>query len=154
MSIDKSLTEQAKGGQLAKRRLTWQLKHRVNIAHLRDHTGAFNSWEKGATKKARARGAEGSVRRHTEIIEHAIRKRHWPFITNPHCTDTYEILTTFSPCDGNSQLSHCPYCRILHNHCFQFLQGITVVQREIENNGHAKFFGVNKVRYGLCKNSE
>ena len=31
--------------------------------------------------------------------------------------------------------------RILHNHCFQILQGITVVPREIENNGYAKFFG-------------
>ena len=29
----------------------------------------------------------------------------------------------------------------LHNHCFQFLLGITVVLREIEDNGYAKFFG-------------
>ena len=35
--------------------------------------------------------------------------------------------------------------RILHNQCFQILQGITVVPREIENNGYAKFWGVNKV---------
>ena len=103
--------------------------------------------------------AEGeSQRRGREVyedtpkcIEHAIWKRHWPFITNPHCTDTYGILTSFSRCDGNSQLSHCPYCKILHNHCFQFLQGITVVYREIENNGYAKLFGVNKVRYGQCQ---
>ena len=26
---------------------------------------------------------------------------------------------------------------ILHNHCFEFLLGITVVLREVENNGHA-----------------
>ena len=26
---------------------------------------------------------------------------------------------------------------ILHDHCFEFLRGITVVPREIENNGHA-----------------
>ena len=51
--------------------------------------------------------------------------------------------------------------RILHNHCFQILQGITVVPREIESNGYAKFFfrgggggGLNKVQYGLCENGE
>ena len=47
--------------------------------------------------------------------------------------------------------------RILHNHCFQILQGITVVPREIENNGYAmvmQFWGVNKVNYGLCENGE
>ena len=44
--------------------------------------------------------------------------------------------------------------RILHNQCFQILQGITVVPREIENNGYAKFWGVNKVHYGLCENGE
>ena len=42
----------------------------------------------------------------------------------------------------------------LHNHCLQILQGITVVLREIENNGYAKFWGINKVYYGLCKNGE
>ena len=41
--------------------------------------------------------------------------------------------------------------RIFHNHCFQFLQGITVVPGEIENNGYAKFSGVNKVHCGLCE---
>ena len=41
--------------------------------------------------------------------------------------------------------------RILHNQCFQILQGITVVPREIENNGYEKFWGVNKVHYGLCE---
>ena len=35
--------------------------------------------------------------------------------------------------------------KILHNLCFQFLLGITVVPREIEDNGYAKFWGVNKV---------
>ena len=44
--------------------------------------------------------------------------------------------------------------RILHNQCFQILQGITVVPREIENNGYAQFWGVNKVNYGLCENGE
>ena len=47
---------------------------------------------------------------------------------------------------------------ILHNHCFQFPQGITVVPREIEDSDYVKFFfflgggGVNKVHYGLCDN--
>ena len=48
--------------------------------------------------------------------------------------------------------------QILHNHCFQFLQGITVVQREIKDNRYAKFGerggGVNKVHYGPCENGE
>ena len=34
-----------------------------------------------------------------------------------------------------------PYIKnILHNHCFQFLLGITVVPREIEDNGYVIFF--------------
>ena len=32
--------------------------------------------------------------------------------------------------------------------------GVRVVPREIEDNGYAKFWGVNKVRYGLCENGE
>ena len=44
--------------------------------------------------------------------------------------------------------------KILHNHCFQFLMGITVVAKEIEDNGYAKFWGLNKVHYGLCENGE
>ena len=50
--------------------------------------------------------------------------------------------------------------KILHNHFFQFLLGITVIPREIENNGHAEFFflwgggGVSKVHYGLCEKGE
>ena len=54
---------------------------------------------------------------------------------------------------------------ILHNYCFQFLLGNTVVPREIEDNGYAFFFfgggggevggvGVKKVHYGLCENSD
>ena len=31
-------------------------------------------------------------------------------------------------------------------------QGITVVPREIQDKGYAKFWGVNKVHYGLCEN--
>ena len=44
--------------------------------------------------------------------------------------------------------------KILHNDCFQFLLGITVVPRGIQDNGYAKFWGVNKVHYGLCENVE
>ena len=40
-----------------------------------------------------------------------------------------------------------------HKHCFQFLLG-TVVPREIEGNGCAKFCGENKVHYGLSKSRE
>ena len=31
---------------------------------------------------------------------------------------------------------------------------ITVVPREFEDNGYAKFWGVKKVHYGLCENGE
>ena len=48
----------------------------------------------------------------------------------------------------------CLRPKILHNHCFQFLLGITVVLREIEHYGYEKFWGVNKVHYGLCDNGE
>ena len=57
--------------------------------------------------------------------------------------------------------------QILHNHSFQFLLGITVVPREIENNGHAEFFfffffggggggggRLTRVHYGLCEKGE
>ena len=43
---------------------------------------------------------------------------------------------------------------ILHNHCFQFLLGITVVPLEIQDDDYAKFWGVNRVHYGLCENGE
>ena len=44
--------------------------------------------------------------------------------------------------------------KILHNHCFQFLLGITVVPREIEKNDYAKFSEVNKVYFGPCEIGE
>ena len=49
---------------------------------------------------------------------------------------------------------HCLRPKILHNHCFQFLLGVAVVPREIEDNGYAKFWRLNKVHYGLCENGE
>ena len=42
----------------------------------------------------------------------------------------------------------------LYNHSFQFLRGITVVPREIQDNGYAKFWGLNTVHYSLCENGE
>ena len=38
--------------------------------------------------------------------------------------------------------------QILHNLSFSFLLGITIIQREIENNAYAKFWGANKVHHG------
>ena len=32
--------------------------------------------------------------------------------------------------------------------------GIAVTPGEIEDDGYAKFWGVNKVHYGLCENDE
>ena len=46
------------------------------------------------------------------------------------------------------------YPIILHKHCFQFLLGITVVPKGIEDNGYAKFWGVNKLHYRLCETGE
>ena len=39
-----------------------------------------------------------------------------------------------------------------HSRCFQFLPGITVVPREIEDKGYKNFF--SKQYYGLCENGE
>ena len=44
-----------------------------------------------------------------------------------------------------------PKKKILHNLCSSFLLGITAVQREIQNNAYAKFWGANKVHYGKCE---
>ena len=38
---------------------------------------------------------------------------------------------------------------LLHNHCFYFLLGLTIVPGEIENDAHATFWGANKVYYGM-----
>ena len=39
-------------------------------------------------------------------------------------------------------------------HCFQFLLGITVISRDIEDNAYANVWGINKVHYRLCENDE
>lgn len=43
---------------------------------------------------------------------------------------------------------------MFHNQSFQFLLGIAVILTESENNSYAKFWGVNKVLFGLCENGE
>ena len=58
---------------------------------------------------------------------------------------------------SHSPFSYRPQCSLftpktLHNYCLQFLLGITVVPRKIEDNCYAKFWGVDKVDYGLCEN--
>ena len=56
------------------------------------------------------------------------------------------------------QISHnSPYLprkKILHNHCFSFVLGITAVLRETENSAYAQFWGSNKVHYGKCGSDE
>ena len=47
-----------------------------------------------------------------------------------------------------------PPAKIVHNHYFQFPLGIRIVPREIEGNGYAKLWGVNKVHYCLSENGE
>ena len=42
--------------------------------------------------------------------------------------------------------------QIFPNHCFQFLLGITVVPREIEDNGSENFLGVSKLHYVPYRN--
>ena len=46
------------------------------------------------------------------------------------------------------------HSKILNNLCFLFLLGITVVPREIKDNGLCKILRANKAHYGLCENSE
>ena len=70
-------------------------------------------------------------------------------------TTTPTMITKITMTITTINLPH----KILDNHCFQFLLGITVVLREIEDNGHAFFFlgwggGINKVHYGLCENGK
>ena len=42
----------------------------------------------------------------------------------------------------------------IHNHCFQYLLGITVVPGQIEDEGYAELLGVNNVHLGLYENGE
>ena len=60
---------------------------------------------------------------------------HFPFIHNFHIDHNASCLPPPPP--------------NLHNHCFRFLLGITVIPIEIEENGYGNFGGVNKVHYDL-----
>ena len=68
--------------------------------------------------------------------------------------------TTCYGCKGRIHHFHIPHntpClppQNLHNLCFPFPLGITVVPRETEDNAYAKFWGANKVYYGACGNGE
>ena len=53
-----------------------------------------------------------------------------------------------------SQNTPCLPPELLHNLGFLFLLGIWVVQREIEDNTYAKFWGANKVYYGRYAHGE
>ena len=53
------------------------------------------------------------------------------------------------------------HCHIDHNEpclpskiCITFFSNFSVVPRENEDNRYAKFWGVNKVHYGLCENGK
>ena len=50
---------------------------------------------------------------------------------------------------GKYHNTHCSSPQILHEHCFQFLSGLTKVTRENKNNAYAKFEGTNKEYYGI-----
>ena len=41
--------------------------------------------------------------------------------------------------------------KILHKYCFQFLLGLTIVPREIENNAYAKFGGKQSALWTIWK---
>ena len=56
--------------------------------------------------------------------------------------------------DHNAPYLPPPPPPILHHRCFQFLLGIAVVRREIEDDGYAKFCGEDKEHHGLCESSE
>ena len=53
---------------------------------------------------------------------------------------------------SNSTL--CLPLKILHYHCFQFLLGLAIAPREIENSAYAQFWGTNRVYYGRGESGE
>ena len=73
----------------------------------------------------------------------------------PLFTEMHRRSIRYFPIDHNAPSLPS---KILHNYCFQFLLGNTVVPREIEDNNRAFFGGgrggVNKVHYGLCENGD
>ena len=69
-------------------------------------------------------------------------------------TDTKNIFTIFTEIIMHIVPPPPPKKKKIRTHCFQFLIGITVVPREMEDNGCAKFLKVNKVHYGLGENGQ
>ena len=80
----------------------------------------------------------------------------------PLFTEMHKRSIRYFHIDNNAP---CLPPKILHNYCFQFLLGNTVVAREIEETGYAFFLGgeggreaglvvVNKVHYGLRGSSD
>ena len=75
---------------------------------------------------------------------------------------TMTITTIMTKNDHNSPFSHrhLVYPRKFGITIASNLLGITVVLREIEDNGYALFFlgggggGINKAHHGLCENGE
>ena len=57
-------------------------------------------------------------------------------------TEFFNTLTIMHPCLAP---------QIFHTHCFQFLLGITVVPREIEDNGYEKFLAKQVTLYSIWK---
>ena len=88
----------------------------------------------------------------------------WPFELSSNKNLDREILEQIKPLN---YLLFIHYFRIDHNHlvyppefcityCFQLLLGITVVPREIQDSGYAKFWGAKHgaLRSMTCENGE
>ena len=88
-------------------------------------------------------------------------------ILSPYHSCVFLVFThvTWRPCWWSMQftiftliimhLVYPPPPKSLHDHCSQFLLGITVVPREIQDNGYEKFGGGgNRVRDGPCENGK
>ena len=79
---------------------------------------------------------------HHWLIKKAIIYLHIKLMGKSKCNHHFHIDCN-APCLPPPQKKK----KILHNHCLQFLLGITVVPREIKDSGYAKCLGVNKVHY-------
>ena len=66
---------------------------------------------------------------------------------------TNSAFFSFSPFHTNHNASCLPP-KFCITDCFQFLLGITPVQREIKDKGYAKCRKVHKVCFRLCENGE
>ena len=76
----------------------------------------------------------------------------------PSCKLETDLICMFvnSPLNFSHVLDHNAPClppKPLLNHCLGFLLERLQYPGEIGNNSYAKFWGVNKVHYGLCESS-